>query len=70
MVIAPANTGRDRRRRIAVKNTAQTNRGMHVSGMPFGRILTTVHMKLIAPMIEDAPAKCSEKIAMSTAGPP
>ena len=28
-----------------------------------------VVIKLIAPRIEDAPAKCNEKIAMSTAGP-
>jgi hypothetical protein len=29
----------------------------------------TVAMKLIEPKIEEAPAKCKEKIAISTLGP-
>ena len=32
-------------------------------------MLITVEMKLIAPRIDDTPAKWSEKIAKSTAGP-
>jgi hypothetical protein len=32
-------------------------------------MLTTVVIKLIAPRIDDAPAKCSEKMAKSTDGP-
>ena len=37
--------------------------------MPGARMLKIVVMKLIAPMIDDAPARWSEKIAMSTDGP-
>lgn len=32
-------------------------------------MLITVEMKFTAPRIDDAPAKCSEKIAKSTDGP-
>jgi hypothetical protein len=40
-----------------------------VQVMPGARMLKMVVMKLIAPMIDAAPARWSEKIAMSTAGP-
>jgi len=69
MVIAPARTGRDRRRRTTVITTAHTNRGIRSSRKPLQRILITVVIKLMAPRIEEAPAKCSEKIARSTEGP-
>ena len=69
IVIAPANTGRDRSRRIVVINTDQTNSGTWSMLMPGARILITVDMKLIEPRIDDAPAKCSEKIARSTDPP-
>jgi hypothetical protein len=69
MVIAPANTGNDKRRRITVSVTAHTNNGTRSSRIPFHRMFITVVMKLTAPKIEDAPARCSEKIAMSTEGP-
>jgi hypothetical protein len=32
-------------------------------------MLKMVVMKLIAPRIDEAPARCSARIAMSTAGP-
>ena len=32
-------------------------------------MLATVEIKLMAPKIEEAPAKCKEKIARSTEGP-
>lgn len=67
--MAPARTGSDRRRRITVMVTAQTNSGIRSSCMPCHRILITVVMKLMAPKIEDAPARCREKIARSTDGP-
>ena len=38
--------------------------------IPGARMLKIVVMKLIAPKIEDAPAKCIDKMAISTAGPP
>jgi hypothetical protein len=37
--------------------------------MPCHRILITVVIKLIAPKIEEAPAKWREKMAKSTDGP-
>jgi hypothetical protein len=69
IVIAPANTGRDRRRRIAVILIPHTNRGTDSKFIPFGRMFITVVMKLIEARIEEAPARCIEKIAKSTDGP-
>jgi hypothetical protein len=69
IVIAPAKTGRDSKRRRVVRITAQTNRGTFSGPIFFGRIFFTVDIKLIDPRIEDAPARCREKIAISTAGP-
>jgi hypothetical protein len=37
--------------------------------MPLARILSIVTIKLIAPAIEEAPARCKAKIPKSTAGP-
>ena len=37
--------------------------------MPGARMLKIVVMKLTAPRIDEAPARCSAKIAMSTDGP-
>jgi len=68
MVIAPASTGRDRSSKMAVINTDQTKRGTISNFMLMGRIFKIVVIKLIAPKIEDAPAKCKEKIVMSMAG--
>jgi len=56
-VIAPAKTGRERRRRKAVSSTDQTKRGMISSLKPNPRILAIVVMKLIEPRIEEIPAK-------------
>jgi hypothetical protein len=56
-VIAPARTGRDRRSRITVRNTAHTNNGSRSSRIPFQRIFITVVIKFTAPRIEEAPAK-------------
>lgn len=69
IVIAPAKTGRDNSRRTTVITTAHTNSGIRSRRSPDHRILITVVMKLMAPRIEDAPAKCNEKIAKSTDGP-
>jgi len=69
MVIAPARTGRDKRSKTTVITTAHTNRGIRSSRNPLHRILITVVIKLIAPRMEEAPAKCREKIAKSTEGP-
>jgi len=57
IVIAPANTGNDSRSNQAVIQTAQTNRGVRLAVIPGARIFVIVTMKLIAPKIEETPAK-------------
>jgi hypothetical protein len=57
IVIAPASTGRESRRRIAVKNTDQVNKGIWSHVIPGDRILIIVVIKLTAPKIDEAPAK-------------
>lgn len=69
MVMPAASTGRDSRRRIAVIRTDQTNRGVWYWVRDGGFILMAVVMKLIAPKIEDTPARWSEKMARSTEAP-
>lgn len=56
-MIAPARTGRDRSRRMAVNSTDQTNKGIWSQVIPDDRILIIVVIKFTAPKIEDAPAK-------------
>src|SRR3546814_3858015 len=53
----------------AVTRMAQTNSGILWSVMPGARLFKMVVMKLMAPRMEDAPARCIESITMSTAGP-
>jgi hypothetical protein len=65
-VIAPAKTGKDNNNKIAVTKTVQQNRGNLLKVIPRARMLMTVVIKLIAPKIEEAPAKCKLKIAKST----
>lgn len=69
IVIAPANTGNDNNNRKAVIKTAQTNKGVRLAVMPGKRIFVIVTIKLIAPRIDETPAKCNEKIAQSTLAP-
>lgn len=68
-MIAPANTGRESSSKIAVISTDHTKRGICSRDIEGLRILKIVEIKLIAPRMEDTPAKCKEKIAKSTAGP-
>lgn len=56
-MIAPARTGRERRRRIAVIFTAQRNKGIRSRRRPLERILKIVVIKFRAPRIELIPAK-------------
>lgn len=70
MVMAPARTGRDKRRRITVIRTDQTNKGVLSMDVLEDRMLITVEMKLMAPRIDEAPARCSLKIAISTLAEP
>jgi len=69
IVIAPANTGRERRSRIAVKNTDHTKRGVRSQVIPTDRMLMIVVIKFTAPKIDDAPARCRLKIDRSTDAP-
>ena len=57
IVIPAAKTGRERRSRTAVINTAQTNRGIWYIDTAAGFILKMVVIKLMAPRIEEIPAK-------------
>src|SRR5882724_11176580 len=69
MVIAPASTGSDNSKRNTVTRIDHTNSGILCRVMPGARMLKIVVMKLMAPRIDEAPARCSERIAKSTAGP-
>lgn len=69
IVIAPANTGRESNRRITVIFADHTNRGIRSKVIPLARILIIVEIKLIAPKIEEIPARCNEKIVISTDAP-
>lgn len=69
IVIAPANTGKDRRSRKAVTKTDQTKRGSRSKDIPGVRIFIIVVIKLIEAKIDEAPAKCREKMAKSTEPP-
>jgi len=57
MVMAPAKTGKERSRRNAVIKILQTKSGIEYSGIPCERILKIVTIKLIAPRMEDIPAR-------------
>lgn len=67
--MAPAKTGKDNKRRIAVRNTDQTNKGVRSHVIPTVRILIIVVIKFTAPKIDEAPAKCRLKIDKSTEAP-
>lgn len=64
--MAPARTGRDSSNKIAVIKTDQTNRGIESKETAAERMFIIVVIKLIAPRMEEAPAKCRLKIARST----
>jgi len=69
IVMAPARTGRDRSSRIAVNRTDHTNKGVFSILMFFDRILMIVVIKFVDPRIDEAPARCREKIVKSTEDP-
>jgi len=57
IVIEPAKTGRDKSNKKAVSRTDQTKRGIISKPRPEPRILLIVVIKLIAPRIEEIPAR-------------
>ena len=60
-VIVPAKTGKERSNKIGEVKTAHAKRGIRSKNTLNTRKLLNVIMKLIAPRIEDTPAKCKEK---------
>ena len=65
IVIAPANTGIANNNKNTVTNIDHTNKGILCRVMPGALILKIVVIKFAAPKIDEAPAKCREKIAKS-----
>jgi len=68
-VIPPAKTGNDNNKSIAVNKIDHTNKGNLENSRPPDLIFIIVQIKLIAPKIDDIPAMCKLKIAISTAAP-
>jgi hypothetical protein len=60
MVIAPAKTGNESRSNQAVIHTAQTNNGVLLAVIPGARMFVIVTIKLIAPKIDETPARWRE----------
>jgi len=69
MVIQPANTGKDNNNNQAVIKTAQRYKFILSNSKLSTLIVQIVVIKLIAPAIEDTPAKCKLNILKSTAPP-
>ena len=69
IVMPAANTGSERRSSTAVINTDHTNRGVWYCDIAGGFILMIVVIKLMAPRIEETPARCKEKMVRSTEAP-
>jgi len=67
--MAPAKTGNDNNNKQAVITVAHVNRGNWSNLIFLIFMLIIVVIKLIAPKIEEIPAKCKEKIDKSTEGP-
>lgn len=57
IVIPAASTGKDSNSKIAVIKTDHTNKGVWYCDIAGGFILIEVVIKLIAPRIEEMPAK-------------
>jgi hypothetical protein len=64
--MAPAKTGKDSSSSTAVMRTDHTNKGIESKFIEEERMFMIVVIKLMAPRIEDAPARCSLKMAKST----
>ena len=67
--MAPANTGKESNNNTAVILTDQLNKETSSNFIPLTRKLIIVVIKLIAPKIDETPAKCNEKIVKSTEQP-
>ena len=69
IVMPAASTGSESSRSTAVIRTDHTNRGVWYCDRAGGFMLVAVVMKLIAPRMEEIPARWSEKMARSTDAP-
>src|SRR6202051_3379879 len=69
MVMAPASTGSDSNSRNTYTRIDNTNSDILCKVMPGARMLKMVLMKLMAPRIDEAPARWIDRMAKSTAGP-
>lgn len=67
--MAPAKTGKESNNKKAVIKMDQTNKGILPKTIPAALMLKIVVIKFMAPKIEEAPAKCKLKMAISTAPP-
>jgi hypothetical protein len=65
-VIAPANTGSDNSKRIVVIRIDHRNSGIRSKVREKDRMFMIVVMKLMAPRMDEIPARCKEKIVKST----
>ncbi len=70
IVIAPARTGRASKISHAVTKIDQANKGTLCNVMPGARMFRKVVIILIAPRIDEAPDRCTAKIARSMDMPP
>jgi hypothetical protein len=66
IVMAPAKTGKESNKRTAVIKTDHTKSGIESRLLVDDRMFMIVVIKLMAPKIDEAPARCSLKIAKST----
>jgi len=63
--MAPAKIGNDKISKIIVTSTLHKNKGRLSNEIFIVRLFNKVTKKLIDPKIEEIPAKCNEKIAIS-----
>src|ERR1700678_2998567 len=69
MVTAPASTGITAINRYAVISQDQQNSGILRSVIPGARMFMMVTTTLMAPMMEEAPMRCTAKMSMGMASP-
>ena len=66
---APAKTGREAISKNAVITQVQTNNGIFIKVIPGARILNTVAIILIAPIMDEIPKICTVNIKNGKASP-
>lgn len=69
IVIPPAKTGTESNNKKEVTKSDQQNNGIRLIVIPGALLLIIVAIKFVEPIIEEIPAKCKLKIAISTETP-